>query len=243
MIEIIDIRKSFGDLEVLKGVSLSVKKGEIISIIGSSGSGKSTLLRCINQLEQIDSGEILIHKCSINKKSIHRKEMLKKTGMVFQQFNLFPHYNVLQNISKPLMTVNKFSKEKAYQLALDTLKTVKLEDKTDNYPLQLSGGQKQRVAIARELAMGCEIILFDEPTSALDPELAFEVLNTIKSLANSGRTMLIVTHHIDFAKEISDRILFIDDGIICEEGTPCQVILNPENDRTKQFLNKINKLF
>src|SRR6056297_609977 len=243
IIDIIDIRKSFGALEVLKGVSLSIKKGEIISIIGSSGSGKSTLLRCINQLEQIDSGEILIHKCPINKKSISQKKILKKTGMVFQQFNLFPHYSVLENISKPLMTVNKISKVKADKLAIDTLKMVKLEDKTNNYPLQLSGGQKQRVAIARELAMGSEIILFDEPTSAIDPELAFEVLSTIKSLANTGRTMLIVTHHINFAKEISDRIVFIAEGTICEEGPPCQVILNPKNARTKQFLNKINKLF
>lgn len=243
IIDIVNIQKSFGDLRVLKGINLSIKKGEIISIIGSSGSGKSTLLRCINQLEQIDSGEILIQNCSTSQKSKMQKKMLKKTGMVFQQFNLFPHYSVLDNIAKPLSVANRVPKLEANKIALETLKMVKLEDKKDSYPLQLSGGQKQRVAIAREFAMGSEIILFDEPTSALDPELAFEVLNTIKSLADTGRTMLIVTHHINFAKEISDRIIFIDDGIICEEGTPDQVILNPQKDRTKQFLNRINKLF
>jgi len=243
IIEIKNIHKSYGDLRVLKGIDLSVKKGEIISIIGSSGSGKSTLLRCINRLEHIDSGEILIHQCPINKKSKMQKAMLKKTGMVFQQFNLFPHYTVLENISKPLKVTDKVSEANATKLASDTLKMVKLNEKMYNYPLQLSGGEKQRVAIARELAMGREIILFDEPTSALDPELAFEVLSTIKGLADTGCTMLIVTHHINFAKEISDRIIFIDNGTICEEGTPDQVILNPKNDRTKQFLNRINKLF
>lgn len=243
IIEINNIYKSFGDLEVLKGVSLSIKKGEIVSIIGSSGSGKSTLLRCINQLEKIDCGEIWVKKCLMDKKGKEQNEIRKKTGMVFQQFNLFPHYNVLDNIAKPLTIVNKMDRKKAEEVALNILKKVKLEDKKNNYPLQLSGGQKQRVAIAREIARGSEIILFDEPTSALDPELSCEVLNTIKSLATEGLTMIIVTHHISFAKEISDRIIFIDEGKICEEGTPEQVILNPNNERTKQFLNKINQMF
>ncbi len=231
------------DLKVLKGINLNIKKGEIISIIGSSGSGKSTLLRCINQLEQIDSGEIYIDECPVNKKSKMQKETLKRTGMVFQHFNLFPHYSVLENIAKPLSIVNKLSKEEAKKIALESLEMVKLSDKIDSYPLQLSGGQKQRVAISREIAMGSEIILFDEPTSALDPELAFEVLNTIKTLSDTGRTMLIVTHHINFAKEISDRIIFLDDGVICEEGEPTQVLDHSKKERTKQFLNKMNRLF
>lgn len=243
IIDIVDVHKSFGDLQVLKGINLSIKKGEIISIIGSSGSGKSTLLRCINQLEEIDSGEIYIDECPVNKKSKVQKETLKRTGMVFQHFNLFPHYSVLENIAKPLRIVNKLSKEEAKKIALESLEMVKLSDKIDSYPLQLSGGQKQRVAISREIAMGSEIILFDEPTSALDPELAFEVLNTIKTLSDTGRTMLIVTHHINFAKEISDRIIFLDDGVICEEGEPTQVLDHPKKERTKQFLNKMNRLF
>jgi len=243
IVDMKDVHKSFGDLKVLKGINLSIKKGEIISIIGSSGSGKSTLLRCINQLEKIDIGEIYIDKILVSKKGKKQKETLKKTGMVFQQFNLFPHYSVLENISRPLRTVNKLSKSEAESKAIKNLKLVKLSDKLNNYPLQLSGGQKQRVAISREVAMGSEIILFDEPTSALDPELAFEVLNTIKTLSDTGCTMLIVTHHINFAKEISDRIIFLDDGVICEEGKPENVLNNPQKERTKQFLNKMNRLF
>jgi len=237
-----NIHKSFGETQVLKGISMSVKRGEIVSIIGPSGSGKSTLLRCINQLEEINSGEIYVNECPMHVGTRSQNEMRKKIGMVFQNFNLFPHYRVIDNIVKPLQVVKKLSEDMALEIAVDILRKVKLEEKMNEYPSQLSGGQKQRVGIARTIAMGSEIILFDEPTSALDPEIASEVLNTIKALSKEGYTMVIVTHQISFAYEISDRIIFIDEGQICEESTPENIILSPQNDRTKRFLNAIKDI-
>ncbi len=240
IIKMENIHKSFGNLEVLKGASMSVSRGEIISIIGPSGSGKSTLLRCISQLEKIDYGTIYVNECPMHENSKEQNDMRKKIGMVFQSFNLFPHYTVIDNIVNPLKVVKKITKNEAEEIAKKILKKVKLDDKFNSYPSQLSGGQKQRVSIARSIAMGSEIILFDEPTSALDLEIAAEVLNTIKELAVEGFTMIIVTHQINFAKEISDRIVFVDEGKICEEGKPEEILNNPKNERTKRFLNAIN---
>ncbi|WP_170917269.1 amino acid ABC transporter ATP-binding protein [Maledivibacter halophilus] len=237
MLEIQNLNKSFANLKVLKNIDLSVKDKDIVSIIGSSGSGKSTLLRCIAKLENIDSGKIILEDTEIQNDKSNRI-LSKKVGMVFQQFNLFPHYTVLENISKPLITVNKASKTKSRQRALDLLEKVKLSDKKNNYPHQLSGGQKQRVAIARALAMDPEIMLFDEPTSALDPELCGEVFQTIKDLAKDGMTMIIVTHEMNFAKEISDRVVFMDNGIIVEEGPSEKIFNTPKNERTKRFLKR-----
>lgn len=222
-----NISKSFGGLNVLVDISLQVNKGDIFSIIGPSGSGKSTLLRCISGIEKIDSGSITING---------------SVGMVFQQFNLFPHYSVLENVFKPLIIVNKISKSEAEEIAFKLLKKVKLEDKVNSYPSKLSGGQKQRVAIARALAMNPSIMLFDEPTSALDPELTIEVLQTIKELSKEDMTMIIVTHEMNFAKEISNRTIFMDKGKIVEEGSAEKVFLSPENNRTKEFLTRINML-
>lgn len=222
-----NISKSFGGLNVLVDISLQVNKGDIFSIIGPSGSGKSTLLRCISGIEKIDSGSITING---------------SVGMVFQQFNLFPHYSVLENVFKPLIIVNKISKSEAEEIAFKLLKKVKLEDKVNSYPSKLSGGQKQRVAIARALAMNPRIMLFDEPTSALDPELTIEVLQTIKELSKEDMTMIIVTHEMNFAKEISNRTIFMDKGKIVEEGSSEKVFLSPENNRTKEFLTRINML-
>ncbi|SKC40577.1 amino acid ABC transporter ATP-binding protein, PAAT family (TC 3.A.1.3.-) [Maledivibacter halophilus] len=237
ILEIQNLNKSFANLKVLKNIDLSVKDKDIVSIIGSSGSGKSTLLRCIAKLENIDSGKIILEDTEIQNDKSNRI-LSKKVGMVFQQFNLFPHYTVLENISKPLITVNKASKTKSRQRALDLLEKVKLSDKKNNYPHQLSGGQKQRVAIARALAMDPEIMLFDEPTSALDPELCGEVFQTIKDLAKDGMTMIIVTHEMNFAKEISDRVVFMDNGIIVEEGPSEKIFNTPKNERTKRFLKR-----
>lgn len=241
LIELKDVHKSYGELNVLNGVSLDIAKGEIIAVIGTSGSGKSTLIRCINGLEKIQSGEILINGISINSTEKNSRQIRKKIGMVFQNFNLFPHYTVLENIAKPCMIVNKTKKEEAYKLAISILKKVKLEDKMNSYPGSLSGGQKQRVAIARAIAMDPEIVLFDEPTSALDPEIAYEVLDTIKDLANEGLTMIIVTHQIKFIRNIADRIIFIDEGCICEQGTPEQLLDNTKNERLKKFLKRLDE--
>nr|WP_246566295.1 amino acid ABC transporter ATP-binding protein [Tissierella simiarum] len=221
------INKSFGDLKVLIDIDLEVRKGEIISIIGPSGSGKSTLLRCISGLEKIDSGNINIDG---------------SIGMVFQQFNLFPHYSVVENIYKPLTVINKMDRKEAKEIALNLLAKVKLEDKADSYPAKLSGGQKQRVAIARALAMSPKIMLFDEPTSALDPELTLEVLQTIKDLSKEDMTMVIVTHEMNFAREVSNRTIFMDEGRIVEDGPAEEVFLRPKNNRTKAFLKRINIL-
>ena len=241
LIELKNVIKSYGDLAVLKGVSLKIYSGEIVAVIGPSGSGKSTLIRCINGLESIQSGQVLINSCPIDESKKKAREMRKKVGVVFQNFNLFPHYTVLENIIKPTMIANNVSKSEATQSGLSLLKKVKLEDKIASFPASLSGGQKQRVAIARALAMNPEIILFDEPTSSLDPELAHEVLDTIKALADDGLTMVIVTHQINFISKIANRIVFIDQGEICEEGSPAEILKNTQNERLKKFLTRLNE--
>ncbi|MEA4988949.1 MAG: amino acid ABC transporter ATP-binding protein [Anaerovorax sp.] len=250
VISVQNLHKKFRDLEVLQGINLSVQKGEIVSIIGPSGSGKSTFLRCLNHLETADKGSISFHGNYIAKEDpktqkaiyISNKEILSvcnKLGMVFQNFNLFPHKSVIENLVEAPMIVNKKTKAEAEKIADDLLKKVGLSQKRESYPLELSGGQKQRVAIARALAMQPEIMLFDEPTSALDPELIGEVLQVIKQLAEERMTMIIVTHEMNFAREISDRVIFMDHGEIVAEGTPEQVLVNPEHQRIKSFLNLV----
>jgi polar amino acid transport system ATP-binding protein len=250
MVRMLDIHKSFGDLEVLKGVNLEVEKGNIIAIIGPSGSGKSTLLRCLNHLEEINSGSIEVEGVVIRSAgeqpslkvtaSPHEiKNFYKKMGMVFQSFNLFPHMTAKKNVASAPMTVNKMDKKAAYELAEQQLVRVGLQDKIDVYPSKLSGGQQQRVAIARALAMNPHIMLFDEPTSALDPDLIGEVLDVIKKLAEEHMTMLIVTHEMGFAREVADRVLFMDEGLIVEEGPPRKLLEQPEHPRTKDFLSKV----
>ncbi len=237
MIKAANIKKSFGELEVLKGVSMEINKGEVVVIIGPSGSGKSTFLRCLNHLEIPTSGTILFEDCNIQDKDINRYR--ERVGMVFQNFNLFPHKTVLKNLMLAPIHVKKMDKEKAEYISMELLKKVGLIDKKNVYPNSLSGGQKQRVAIARALAMEPDVILFDEPTSALDPEMVGEVLNTMKNLANDGMTMVVVTHEMNFAKEIGDKILFMDEGLIVEEGTPNDIFINTKNKRTKDFISKV----
>ena len=249
MVKLVNVRKSFGDLEVLKGVNLEVQQGEVVCIIGASGSGKSTMLRCLNQLERISDGEIYIEDVLTDKRA-KNKDLMKidpatvqslctELGMVFQNFNLFPHLTVIDNVTIAPLIVKKADKKIAETRALDLLSSVGLAEKKDEYPSRLSGGQQQRLAIARALAMDPKIMMFDEPTSALDPELVGEVLATMRQLAEKGMTMLIVTHEIGFAREVADRVIFMDGGVICEEGTPEEVLLNPKEERTKSFLNKI----
>lgn len=240
LIEIRDIYKSFGKLPVLQGVSLTITAGEIVGIIGASGSGKSTLIRCINGLEEIQSGEILIKGKRMNN-GRQAKAIRKKVGMVFQSFNLFPHYTVLENITGPCRVVNGMTKKSAEAFGSSLLQKVKLEDKMNQYPGKLSGGEKQRVAIARALAMEPEIILFDEPTSALDPELAYEVFDTIKLLAEDGLAMIIVTHQIGFIKNLSNRIVFIDEGKICCSGSPDTILNNNDYSRLQDFLMRLRE--
>ncbi len=239
MVEIKDLRKNFGDLEVLKGVNMNVKKGEVVVIIGPSGSGKSTILRCINRLEEPTSGNILIDGIEMTSPSTDINKMRQRVGMVFQQFNLFPHLNVVQNVTLAPLRVQKKTREEANELGMELLKKVGLEHKAYNFPMQLSGGQQQRVAIARSLAMKPEIMLFDEVTSALDPELVKEVLDVMKNLAMEGMTMMVVTHEMNFAREVGDRIMLIDRGVIVEENTPDQFFTNPQQDRTRKFLSMI----
>lgn len=249
IVKVENLHKSFHSLKVLKGINLSVGKGEIVSVIGPSGSGKSTLLRCLNHLEVADKGSIsfegqYIAKADSSGKAIYKsnKEVLaicSNLGMVFQNFNLFPHKSVLQNITEAPIMVKGKSRKEAEDKALELLQKVGLLDKKDAYPNQLSGGQKQRVAIARALAMEPEIMLFDEPTSALDPELIGEVLQVIKNLAEERMTMIIVTHEMNFAREISDRIIFMDDGQIVVDGIPDDIFVNPDHPRIKTFLNKV----
>ena len=239
MVEIKELRKNFGDLEVLKGVNMQVKKGEVVVIIGPSGSGKSTILRCINRLEEPSSGNILIDGIEMTSPKTDINKMRQRVGMVFQQFNLFPHLNALQNVTLAPLKVQKKTKEEANALGLELLKKVGLEHKAYNFPMQLSGGQQQRVAIARSLAMKPEIMLFDEVTSALDPELVKEVLDVMKNLAIEGMTMMVVTHEMNFAREVGDRIMLIDKGIIVEENSPDQFFTNPQQDRTRKFLSMI----
>jgi polar amino acid transport system ATP-binding protein len=239
VIEAKNLKKHYGDLEVLKDISVDVKQGEVICIIGPSGSGKSTFLRCLNALEEINGGSINIlgknisdPKCDINKAR-------ENIGMVFQSFNLFPHLTVMENITLAPIDLKKMSKKEAEKMALSLLKKVGIDHKQDEYPNMLSGGQKQRVAIARALAMNPQIMLFDEPTSALDPEMVGEVLKVMQDLAKEGMTMVVVTHEMGFAKEVADRVIFMDQGYIMEEGTPKDVFESPKNDRCKEFLNKV----
>src|SRR5690625_3860445 len=239
MIKIEGLVKSFGGLEVLKGIDYEVKEKEVICIIGASGSGKSTFLRCINLLEDITDGAVYINDVKVNDPKTNINEIRKSVGMVFQQFNLFPHMNVLDNITISPRKILEMNPKDAVEEAHDLLKKVGLSDKAYAYPEQLSGGQKQRVAIARALAMKPKIMLFDEPTSALDPEMVKEVLDVMKQLAEEGMTMVVVTHEMGFAKEVADRVIFIDEGVIAEEGPPEQVFIHPQNARTKAFLGKV----
>lgn len=239
MIKVKNLHKKFDELEVLKGIDEHIRPGEVVVVIGPSGSGKSTFLRCLNQLETATEGEIYVDdelitdpKCDVNK-------VRQKMGMVFQQFNLFPHLTILENITLAPVMLKKMTKDQAKEKAMELLKRVGLEEKAEAYPAQLSGGQKQRVAIARALAMNPEIMLFDEPTSALDPEMVGEVLDVMKDLAESGMTMVIVTHEMGFAREVASRVIFMDQGIIMENGTPEEVFTNPKNERTKLFLSKV----
>ncbi|WP_018885002.1 amino acid ABC transporter ATP-binding protein [Paenibacillus massiliensis] len=245
MITIHNLHKSFGSLEVLKGVDLSLEKGKVLVIIGPSGSGKTTLLRCFNLLEMPDQGTLELGGLSLlfeRGSKVSKKDMLalrKKSGMVFQSYNLFPHMTVLQNVMEAQVTVQKKGKEEARKRALGLLEKVGLSDKADVYPHQLSGGQQQRIGIARAMAVDPEVLLFDEPTSALDPELVGEVLKVMKELAAEGRTMVIVTHEMKFAADVADHVIFMDDGVIVEQGPPAQVLRNPVSPRAVQFLGRL----
>ena len=238
MIKITDLKKSFGDLHVLNGVNLTIAEKEVVVIIGPSGSGKSTLLRCINYLEEPTGGSIVIDGIPLNGEA-NINEVRKEVGMVFQRFNLFPHMDVMQNLMLAPMKVRGIKKEEAEATATKYLQKVGLLDKAHSYPDQLSGGQQQRVAIARALCMKPKALLFDEPTSALDPEMVNEVLDVMKELANEGMTMAVVTHEMGFAREVGDRVVFVDGGIIQEEGTPEELFKNPKTERCKSFLSKI----
>lgn len=239
MIKVENLHKSFGNLEVLKGVSEHIKKGEVVSVIGASGSGKSTFLRCLNMLEEPESGSIIFEGVDITQEKVNIDKHRQKMGMIFQHFNVFPHMTVIENITMAPMLIKKKSKEEAEEQAMKLLEMVGLADKRDEYPRRLSGGQKQRLAIVRALAMEPDVMLFDEPTSALDPEMVGEVLQVIKNLVKDGMTAVIVTHEMGFAKEVSDRVLFMDGGVIAESGTPEQIFGNPQNPRTKEFLSKV----
>lgn len=239
LIKIVDLHKKFGDLHVLKGINEVIHKSEVVSIIGPSGSGKSTFIRCLNLLEKPSSGQIIFEGVDINGKGVNLDQHRQKIGMVFQHFNVFPHLTVLENITIAPILEKKMDKALAQAKAIDLLKMVGLEDKKNEFPKKLSGGQKQRLAIVRALAMEPDVMLFDEPTSALDPEMVKEVLLVIKQLADQGMTCVIVTHEMEFAKQISDRVLFMDQGIIQESGSPQQIFDNPQNPRTKEFLSKV----
>lgn len=251
LLEINNLNKCFGDLEVIKDISLTVEEGKVVAIIGPSGSGKSTLLRCATMLETIDSGEIIYMKelavttNSENKAVYTSPKELKKIqgyyGLVFQNFNLFPHYSVIKNIIDPLLSVKKMSKNDALKIGRDLLKKMGLSDKENAYPYQLSGGQQQRVSIARALALNPKVLFFDEPTSALDPELTGDILKVIKELAAEKMTMVIVTHEMNFARDVADHIVFMDGGVIIEEGNPEEVIHNPKSERTQAFLNRFER--
>lgn len=239
LIKVENLIKNFGDIKVLKGIDTEIKRGEVVVIIGASGSGKSTFLRCLNRLEESSGGSIYFNGIDITDDKININLHRQKMGMVFQHFNLFPHMTVLKNMTSAPMKLLKISKQDAEAKAVELLEKVGLADRAEAYPSQLSGGQKQRVAIVRALCMDPEVMLFDEPTSALDPEMVGEVLNVIKDLASSGMTMAIVTHEMGFAREVADRILFIDDGVIAEEGTPEEIFTNPKSPRLKDFLSKV----
>ncbi|HAE91303.1 amino acid ABC transporter ATP-binding protein [Tissierella praeacuta] len=239
MIKVKNLYKQFGDLEVLKGINENIEKGEVVVIIGPSGSGKSTFLRCLNLLEIPTRGDIFFKDVSITDVNNNINKQREKMGMVFQQFNLFPHLTVLENITIAPMKIKNMEKEEAEKIAMDLLKRIGLEDKANAYPNKLSGGQKQRIAIVRALAMSPDLMLFDEPTSALDPEMVGEVLDVMKSLANEGITMVVVTHEMGFAKEVGNRVIFMDDGKILESGTPDEIFNNPQHPRTQDFLRKV----
>ena len=238
-VEVKNLKKSFHKLEVLKGIDITVNEGEVVCVIGPSGSGKSTFLRCLNLLETPTSGTVIVDGRDITDKKNDINKVRENIGMVFQSFNLFPHLTVLDNIMLAPVELKKMSKPEAKETALKLLKRVGLEDKANYHPNQLSGGQQQRVAIARALAMNPDIMLFDEPTSALDPEMVGEVLGVMKELASQGMTMIVVTHEMGFAREVSDRVVFIDEGIIMEEGAPEEFFSNPKNPRAIDFLNKV----
>lgn len=239
MLEVKNLKKQYGDLVVLDGVNLSIDKKEVLCLIGPSGSGKSTLLRCLNGLEEIHGGDVLVKGKSLVNSKININKLRENIGMVFQSFNLFPHMNVLENIILAPVLLKKLDKDAAKRKALSLLEKVGLKEKANVYPEKLSGGQKQRVAIARALAMNPEIMLFDEPTSALDPEMVGEVLKVMKDLAKEGMTMVVVTHEMGFAREVADRVIFMADGNIVEEGTPENIFSDPKNPRTQDFLRKI----
>ena len=239
MIKVENLHKSFGDLHVLKGIDAHIKKGEVVVVIGPSGSGKSTFLRCLNFLETPTDGDIIFGETSIKDDIKNLDKYRQKMGMVFQHFNLFPHMSVLGNLTVAPIKVKKIDSKKAEEISLKLLNRVGLLDKKDYYPSQLSGGQKQRIAIARALAMSPNVMLFDEPTSALDPEMVGEVLEVMKELAKDGMTMVVVTHEMGFAKEVADRVIFMDNGKILEEGTPKEIFNNPKEERTKEFLSKV----
>ena len=239
MIKVTDLHKSFGKLLVLNGVTEHIKKGEAVSIIGPSGSGKSTFLRCLNLLEMPDSGTVEFEGHVLNQKGVDINQYRRRMGMVFQSFNVFPHMSCIDNITMAPVLLKKKTKAEAADMAKELLTRVGLLDKIGEHPARLSGGQKQRLAIVRALAMEPDVMLFDEPTSALDPEMVGEVLQVIKDLVKSGMTSVIVTHEMGFAREVSDRVLFMDEGVIAEEGSPAQIFGNPQNERTKEFLSKV----
>ncbi|MNW50666.1 L-cystine import ATP-binding protein TcyC [compost metagenome] len=247
MLEIVNLKKSFGGEQVLKGIDLSLEKGKVLVIIGPSGSGKTTLLRCMNLLEIPSAGALSVGGLRLDfapDQKVRKQDILslrQKTGMVFQSYNLFPHRTAVENIMEGLVTVQKTSKDKARKQALELLRKVGLEDKADVYPFQLSGGQQQRTGIARAIAMDPDLLLLDEPTSALDPELVGEVLKVIKSLAIEGRTMVVVTHEMKFAEEVADQVILMDNGVIVEQGAPHQVLRQSTNERTRSFLSRLNE--
>ena len=239
MIDVKNLHKYFGSLEVLKGIDCHIDKGECVCVIGPSGSGKSTFLRCLNLLETPTKGDIVIDDMHLTEKDFDVDAMRKRVGMVFQHFNLFPHLTILENVTLAPIRHKMMTEEQAKEKAMELLNRVGVGDKADNYPAQLSGGQKQRVAIARSLALSPEVMLFDEPTSALDPEMVGEVLEVMKQLAQEGKTMVVVTHEMGFAREVANRVFFMDGGGILEEGTPEQIFDHPQEERTKAFLSKV----
>mgnify|MGYP004528592687 CR=1 FL=1 len=245
MISVKGLKKDFGEkneIKVLRGIDETIEKGEKVVIIGPSGSGKSTFLRCLNLMEQPTAGKVFFEGKEITDKKNDINVIRQKIGMVFQHFNLFPHLSIIENITLAPVKLKKMTKEEANKKALELLKRVGLEEKADSYPSQLSGGQKQRVAIVRALAMNPDVMLFDEPTSALDPEMVGEVLDVMKELANEGMTMVVVTHEMGFAREVADRVMFMYDGVIAEQGTPEEIFKNPQNPRTQQFLQSVLNL-
>ena len=238
MITVKNLKKNFGDLTVLKGIDVTIEKGECVVVIGPSGSGKSTFLRCLNRLEEPDGGEIDIEGTDLLSPHTDINEMRQRIGMVFQHFNLFPHKTILENVTLAPIKLKKMPQKEAEDAALELLRRVGIEDKASVYPSTLSGGQKQRVAIARSLAMNPQVMLFDEPTSALDPEMVGEVLDVMKNLAKEGMTMVVVTHEMEFARDVSHRVIFMDKGVIAEEGKPEDLFTNPKEERTKEFLQR-----